>query len=127
MKKTKSLTFLLALTFLFLFSGSVYGGVFDKEDESAVFTCKTTYNLYWVNRNEKAITEFTLWGDVNRIFKINEDNQVMVKGISEKGDKISLHKHSYFDKDKTAVELSDYMGSVDGKVRKKCFVGDKKF
>jgi hypothetical protein len=27
--KTKQLTFLLSLTFLFLFSGSVYGGVFD--------------------------------------------------------------------------------------------------
>jgi hypothetical protein len=27
------LTFLLALTFLFLFSGSVYGGVFDKKNK----------------------------------------------------------------------------------------------
>jgi len=31
--KTKPLTFLLALTFLFLFSGSVYGGVFDETIE----------------------------------------------------------------------------------------------
>ena len=43
--KTKQLTFLLSLTFLFLFSGSVYGGVidetlddvFDRKDESTKF------------------------------------------------------------------------------------------
>tara|TARA_B000000460_G_scaffold180452_1_gene129069 strand:+ start:366 stop:518 length:153 start_codon:yes stop_codon:yes gene_type:complete len=46
--KTKPLTFLLALTFLFLFSGSVFGGVFDKKDENGVFTCKTEYYLYAV-------------------------------------------------------------------------------
>ena len=44
----KTLTFLLALTFLFLFSGSVYGGVidetlddvFDRKDESTKFIMK---------------------------------------------------------------------------------------
>ena len=40
--KTKPLTFLLVLTFLFLFSGAsvVFGGVFDKKDESVVMICK---------------------------------------------------------------------------------------
>ena len=36
--KTKR-TFLLALTFLFLFSGSVYGEVFDRKDEIVVLFC----------------------------------------------------------------------------------------
>ena len=39
--KTKSLTFLLSLTFLFLFSGNSFGGVFDKEDEIASLWCQT--------------------------------------------------------------------------------------
>ena len=34
--ETKPLIFLLALTFLFLFSGNSFGGVFDKKDESVV-------------------------------------------------------------------------------------------
>ena len=108
--KTKPLTFLLALTFLFLFSGSVFGGVFDKKDENGVFTCKTEFYLYAVNMNEKTITVYSLEGVSVDILKINEENEVSVKAIStkkvkqhlsEKGygkNRIVLHKHSYMDK-----------------------------
>ena len=78
--KTKKLTFLLALTFLFLFSGSVYGGVFDKKDESVVFTCNTQDYLLSVDMNEKTITKYDRWGDVVRIYKIVKENEVIVKG-----------------------------------------------
>ena len=38
------LIFLLSLTFLFLFSGSVYGGVFDKTDGVVVLSCDNSEN-----------------------------------------------------------------------------------
>ena len=113
------LTFLLALTFLFLFSGSVYGGVFDKKDESVVFTCNTQDNLYSVDMNEKTITKYSRWGSVVLIYKIVEENEVRVngKGFGEEKE-ITLHKHSYLEKN--VIELFDHG-------RKLCFVGHKKF
>ena len=45
--KTKSLTYLLSLTFLFLFSGSVYGGDFqDGVDAYKRQDYKTAYKLF---------------------------------------------------------------------------------
>ena len=121
--KTKPLTFLLSLTFLFLFSGSVFGGIFDKKDESVVFTCQTKYDLFSVDMNEKTITRYTLRGDVVRIYKIVKENEVRVKGEVELYE-IILHKHSYMDKN--AIEVFDLkmMSEIS---RKLCFVGDKKF
>ena len=118
-----SLTFLLSFTFLFLFSGSVYGGVFDKKDENVVFTCKTDYEFFSVDMNEKTITRYERKGDVVRIYKIVEENEVRVKGTGEvegKGLEIILHKHSYMDKE--VIELFDL-----DRDRELCFVGDKKF
>ena len=129
--KTK-LTFLLALTLLFLFSGPVYGGVFNKKDENGVFTCKAGNYLYAVNMNEKTITVYSLEGISLEIFKINEENEVSVKAIStekvrqdllEKGygtNWIVLHKHSYMDK--KTIDL--YFNTS---IRQICFVGEKEF
>ena len=130
--KTKPLTYLLSLTFLVLFSGSVYGGVFDKKDESVVFTCKTQRDLFSVDMNEKTITRYSLRGHPLLIYKIVEENEVRVKGsrfsstIEGEGEdwEIILHKHSYMDKN--VIDLFDL--KYDGKIPKKlCFVGDKKF
>ena len=93
--KTKPLTFLLALTFLFLFSGSVYGGVFDKKDENVVFTCNTEDNLFLVDMNEKTITVYSLEGVSVDILKINEENEVSVKAISTKKVKQHLSEKKY--------------------------------
>ena len=93
--KTKNLTFLLALTFLFLFSGSVFGGVFDKKDENGVFTCKAGNYLYAVNMNEKTITVYSLEGVSVDILKINEENEVSVKAISTKKVKQHLSEKKY--------------------------------
>jgi hypothetical protein len=57
--KTKALTFLLALTFLFLFSGSVFGGVFDKEDEITSLFCKTDSIYLVINMKEKTIKKYS--------------------------------------------------------------------
>jgi hypothetical protein len=50
--KTKPLTFLLALTFLFLFSGAsvVFGSLFDNKDESVVMICEGnlgSFSIKW--------------------------------------------------------------------------------
>ncbi len=119
--KTKPLTFLLALTFLFLFSGSVYGGIFDKKGESVVFTCSTTYNLFSVDMNEKTITKYSTKGTVVAIYKIVMENEVIVKGEGKGKDMgIILHKHSY--KVKNVIKLYQ-----DGSDYTFCFIGDKKF
>jgi hypothetical protein len=131
--KTKKLTFLLALTFLFLFSGSVYGGVFDKKEESVVFTCQTKYDLFSVDMNEKTITRYSLRGNVLYNYKIIEENEIRVKGKGEgvgEHSEIILHKYSYkglgVKKDKEVIELFDLKN--DGEIpRKLCFIGDKKF
>jgi len=124
----KPLTFILSLTFLFLFSGSVYGGVFDKKDENVVFTCNTRNYLYSVDMNEKTITKYSLRGSVVHIYKIIEENEVRVKGKGEGEDmEIILHKHSYIDK--KVIELWDAKRRErnDPRTRDLCFVGDKKF
>ena len=57
--KTKSLTFLLSLTFLFLFSGNSFGGVFDKEDEIASLWCKPGRIYLVINMKEKTIKKYS--------------------------------------------------------------------
>jgi hypothetical protein len=48
--KTKKLTFLLALTFLFLFSGSVFGG--DKSEEKKILLICESYSHFDWSTNE---------------------------------------------------------------------------
>ena len=63
--KTK-LTFLLSLTFLFLFSGSAYGGVidetfdgvFDRKDGVKGILCMEWNGYYLVNMKEKTIKTY---------------------------------------------------------------------
>jgi hypothetical protein len=98
--KTKPLTFLLALTFLFLFCGSVYGGPpqrvssevvkvlknEEKEDESVVIFCPGSeggFEKYIsVNMEEKTITTYNLRGNaLDTVYKIIEENAVAVEGV----------------------------------------------
>jgi len=118
----KPLTFLLSLTFLFLFSGSVYGG------ENDVFTCKASDSLYAVNLKKKTITVYSARGHKKYTYVIIEHNEVFVRGVAilqETGDenkelRLVMHRHSYMDK--RIIEL--YKNSF---AKKLCFVGDKKF
>ena len=94
--KTKKLTFLLALTFLFLFSGSVFGGVFDKKGESVVLYCQKMGGLFAINMKDKTIKNYSFGGEsyeyegeyyydykAQVIFTINNENEVFIEGINE--------------------------------------------
>ena len=59
--KTKQLTFLLALTFLFLFSGNSFGINFGKSEEEkykgtniGVYACTVKNTSIWLQSNKKA-------------------------------------------------------------------------
>jgi hypothetical protein len=83
------LTFLLSLTFLFLFSGSVYGGVFDRKVGNVVLSCKVYkhYTVYYsINIKDKVIKRNSNIGGKEMVFttfKIVENNEVFIKGIEE--------------------------------------------
>ena len=53
----KKITFLLALTFLFLFSGNSFGGVFDKKDESVVIYC-SMWGHFVINMKDKTVKNY---------------------------------------------------------------------
>ena len=115
------LTFLLTLSFLFFFSGSVYG------DENDVFTCKVRDSLYAVNLKKKTITVYSVQGSKKYTYSIIEHNEVSVRGraiLQETGEekkelRLVLHKHSY--RDERRIKLYENSRSHW------CSVGDKKF
>jgi hypothetical protein len=98
--KTKSLTFILSLTFLFFFSGSVYGGVFDKGDEKVGLFCDDTLNqerfgdlgsprefFLFVNTKDKVIKIrpsydllTRIYPDFFKTFKITNENEMFLEG-----------------------------------------------
>ena len=101
--KTKLLTFLLALTFLFLLSGNSFGGVFDKEGESVYLYCpakgiqKNTYLI--VNAKDKIITEYKVFLELKKsTYKIEKENEVFLFGFQEREGvlwKVRINKHAY--------------------------------
>jgi hypothetical protein len=135
--KTKPLTFLLALTFLFLFSGSVFGGVidetfddiFDRKD-LVVLRCEgfSYLRYYSVNLKDKVIKEYKnkrSWEfQTYHIFNMDE---VYIKGSIEKEDNfISITRHQY----EKHIHIRNIWKDKNGKdkfVTHKCVVGDKKF
>ena len=141
--KTKKLTFLLSLTFLFLFSGSVFGGVFDKKDESVVLRCDGTHSVrsdvyYSVNIKDKTITEYKrISGSITfrqstsyKIKRENEMNEIFLFGIKESENglwKVRIDKHEY--KNIIPVELKNFdkEGSTRSNWDYDCIQGVKKF
>ena len=124
--KTKPLTFLLALTFLFLFSGSVYGGVFDKKDESVVMICKSD-GSFSINMKEKTIKNYSLAENkLVKTYKINKENEVFIEGVNKTNEKFVLfYRHEYGE-----VIMADFREQTDEKnthYRSTCSIGDKKF
>ncbi len=121
------LTFLLSLTFLFLFSGSVYGGVFDKEDESVVMICKGDLGSFSINMKEKTIKNYSLEENkLVEIYKINKENEVFIEGVNKTNEKFVLfYRHEYGE-----VIMADFREQTDEKnthYRSTCSIGDKKF
>jgi hypothetical protein len=140
--KTK-LTFLLSLTFLFLFSGSVYGGViddtfddaFDREDGVVVLSCKSVlhYKFYYsINIKDKVIKRHSNIEEMVFItFEIVENNEVFIKGIENPLRKevtessIFISRHDYGEG--ISIKENWKFSGMEKENNKLCLVGDKKF
>jgi hypothetical protein len=125
----KQLTFLLALTFLFLFSGNSFGGVFDKEDESVVMICKGGLGSFSINMKEKTIKNYTVGENkLVETYKINKENEVFIEGVNKTNEKFVLfHRHEY-----GKEIIAGFRGQTDEKntdydFSSTCSIGDKKF
>ena len=141
--KTKPLTFLLALTFLFLFSGSVYGGVFDKKDEITSLWCQLE-NIYLViNIKEKTIKKYSfsfLTKNTSRklidTIQIKKVTDFYIYGENKtKTSNWTIDRHKYvIPKDTEGLKtvfVTEHLPSKDnGELRNintQCFVGDRIF
>ena len=133
--KTK-LTFLLALTFLFLFSGSVYGGVidetfddvFDRKGEVVGIYCNNNKKYVSINMKEKTIK---VYSRENRLlqdtYKIIRETGIYIMGEDKTtSSNLFIDRHqNYFKghirvyyRDKGNNKKNDFYG---------CVVGDKVF
>jgi len=122
----KPLTFLLSLTFLFLFSGNSFGGVFDKKGESVVLYCPSLGH-YVINMKDKTAKHY-YENELKEIYTINKENEVLIEGVNKtKGQGVVIYRHQVQD----AIILQPTQ-ITEGKIRKgsrvrHCVIGDKKF
>ena len=135
--KTK-LTFLLSLTFLFLFSGSVYGGVidetfddvFDRKDEVIGLYCPTRSSYFSINLKDKNIKLYKKPREFLGNLKIIETTGLHIIGeVEDKIIKYFIDRHTYLDKNIIMVEVH-WKEKRNGETKKeqyKCIVGGKKF
>ena len=125
------LTFLLALTFLFLFSGSVYGGVFDKKDEKVGLFCLPE-GYFSIDIKEKTVKVFSIHEDkkLTETHKIIKETGIYIMSENKtKTRQYFIDRHTYEDKHIIWINLvtRDEEGKIDKDFRIKCIVGDKKF
>jgi hypothetical protein len=139
----KKLTFLLALTFLFLFSGSVYGGVFDKEDEITSLWCQGNKIYLVINMKEKTIKKYSfsfLSKETSRklidTIQIKKVTDFYIYGENKtKTSNWTIDRHKYFIPSETGglktVFVTEHLPSKDnGEVRNfdfGCLIGDRIF
>jgi hypothetical protein len=128
----KKLTFILSLTFLFLFSGSVYGGVFDKTDESVGLYCPTWEEYFSINMKEKTVKIFSYKKDKELLenHKIIKETGVYIMSENEpKERQYFIDKHTYLDQNILLVTFvkRDKDGKILQHIDGRCIVGDKKF
>ena len=144
----KKLTFLLALTFLFLFSGSVYGGVFDKEDEITSLFCETQRIYLVINMKEKTIKKYS-WSFSSKETSRKLIDTIQIKKVTDfyiygenktKTSNWKIDRHTYFIPPVTNGNRvvfvtehwigKDFKGVDNGEVKNydlQCFVGDRIF
>lgn len=130
--KTKSLTFILSLIFLFLFSSSVYGGVFDRKDEGVGLYCPNWSEYFVINMKEKTVKVFSGRKDKKLLenHKIIKETEVYIMSENEtKKIQYFIDKHTYVDKNILMVKYvkRDKDGKILTESDKRCLVGDKKF
>jgi hypothetical protein len=124
----KPLTFLLSLTFLFLFSGNSFGGVFDKTDENVVLYC-SYFGRYVINMKDKTVKHY-YENELKEIYTINKENEVLIEGVNKtKTGGVVIYRHQI----ENAI-LLQFADIKEGKIRiheksieRYCVIGDKKF
>ena len=146
--KTKKLTFLLALTFLFLFSGSVYGGVFDKKDEITSLWCKPDSIYLVINMKEKTIKKYS-WSFSSKETSRKLIDTIQIKKVTDfyiygenktKTSNWTIDRHKYYIPSVTTPNRfvfvtehwtgKDFKGVDNGEVKNSettCIVGDRIF
>ena len=142
--KTKKLTLLLSLTFLFLFYGSVYGGVFDKEDEITSLWCKSDRIYLVINMKEKTIKKYSSPFDSKTNPSRKLIDTIQIKKVTDfyiygenktKTSNWTIDRHKYFIPSETGglktVFVTEHLPSKDnGEVRNfdfGCLIGDRIF
>ena len=139
------LTFLLSLTFLFLFSGSVYGGVIDETIDNVfdrkgevVLSCfledEDHYSYIVLNRKDKVIKYFIdNDGEEYKTFEIVKENEVFIMGKQKEEKLVGLliskhlyekHIHIKWGKNTCCLYGKEIYWSI---TNQKCSVGDKVF
>ena len=141
------LTFLLSLTFLFLFSGSVYGGVidetidgvFDRKGGSVVVNCKLSekrylYIYYVISTKDKVIKRTSNINVHQRkytIFDIVKEDELFIKGKRKSPSEtvtesfILITRHEYENKIFIEERWKGF-GKENAKTYK-CSIGNKVF
>ena len=126
------LTFLLALTFMFLFGSFAKGGVFDKEDEGVGLYCPNWDEYFAINMKEKTVKIFSNKKDKELLenHKIIKETGIYIMSENKtKTRQYFIDRHTYEDKHIIWINLvtRDEEGKIDKDFRIKCIVGDKKF
>jgi hypothetical protein len=137
--KTK-LTLLLSLTFLFLFSGSVYGGViddtlddvFDRNGEGIGLFCPTWKQYFVINMKEKTVKVFSSNKDrkLDENHKIIKETKFYIMSEDEtKKRQYFIDRHTFLEKNILQVTFihKDKDGKIDKDLYVRCIVGDKVF
>jgi hypothetical protein len=128
----KKLTFLLALTFMFLFGSFAKGGVFDKEDEGVGLYCPNWDEYFAINMKEKTVKIFSNKKDKELLenHKIIKETGVYIMSENEtKKRQYFIDKHTYLDQNILMVTFvkRDKDGKIFQDTDGRCIVGDKKF
>ena len=135
------LTFLPSLTFLFMFSGSVYGGViddtfedvFDRKDGVVVLSCNMGNHFSYIvlNRKNKVIKFYENNGEKYETFEIVKENEVFIRGeIEGRKSVLFITKHIYKEHIQIIWERTDYYRDstpYEKKSNHNCSIGNKKF
>ena len=141
--KIKPLIFLLALTFLFLFSGSVFGGVFDKKDEITSIWCLDKRIYLVIYMKEKTIKKYSFSFSTSTNASRKLIDTIQIKKVTDfyiygenktKTSNWTIDRHKYnipIDTQKRNVFVTEHLPSKDnGEVKNRntqCLVGERIF
>jgi hypothetical protein len=130
-------TFLLSLTFLFLFSGSVYGGVidetidgvFDRKGEVIGLYCPMEDIYFGINLKDKNIKLYKInKRELLTTIKIIKETELYIMGkVENKVVSYFFDRHDYRNDNTIMIEVHWEKGDKTNKQHYRCSIGDKKF